>query len=146
MLSTFQSFPTKYTPILLPAGFVLLANSCCCLLLHAPVRLEHLERVSAADAAAVLVLHPEPAAAADTPDTAADGTDAAAAAEGMAGGSSAQGSGGGAGAAGSSSSKAGGARGCVDGGAAALKMQTVMALTAQLMGRKAAVVVQVGGV
>jgi hypothetical protein len=37
-------------------------------------------------------------------------------------------------------------RGGVDGGAAALKMQTVMALTAQLMGRQAAVVVQVGAV
>lgn len=108
-------------------------------------RLEHLERVSAAEAAAVLVLHPEPAAAGE-----AASADVAAAAGEPSGcgieGSSGLGSGGVGGVGGSvSGSGGGGGRGGGgrDDGASALKMQTVMALTAQLMGRRAAVVVQV---
>jgi hypothetical protein len=72
--------------------------------------------VSAADAHAVLVLHPE------GPSDGGDG-----------GGDDD-----------SSVSGLGGAVGGDDPGAAALKMQTIMALTAQLLGKKAAVVVQVG--
>lgn len=104
-------------------------------------RLEHLERVSASAAAAVLVLHPEATASTCATATAAADTPAA----DVCGGSSAQGSGVG-GATGGTGSSSGGmsVRPGADDGAAALKLQTVMALTAQLMGRKAAVVVQVG--
>jgi hypothetical protein len=86
------------------------------LLLFSVHRLEHLQRVSAADAHAVLVLHPEGLS---------DGGDGG----------------------GDDDSSVSGLGGAVDGddpGAAALKMQTIMALTAQLLGKKAAVVVQVG--
>lgn len=102
--------------------------------------------MSAAEAAAVLVLHPEPAAAAG--ETAScDAAAAAAVGEaggGVEGGSSGLGSGGVGGGVGGSVSGSGGG-GCRGGGgrddgASALKMQTVMALTAQLMGRRAAVV------
>lgn len=84
----------------------------------------------------MLVLHPEEGQAA-TPDAGETGYD----------GNSSTHDGGdrevGAGAAASNSGSSGGGR--ADERAAALKMQTVMALSAQLMGRKAAVVVQVGG-
>jgi hypothetical protein len=86
------------------------------LLLLLLCRLEHLQRVSAADAHAVLVLHPE--GASDNAEGGADDN--------------------------SSVSGQGGEVGGNDPGAAALKMQTIMALTAQLLGKKAAVVVQVG--
>jgi hypothetical protein len=85
-------------------------------------RLEHLERVSARDASAILVLHPD-----DSSSSSSDGDD-------------------GDDDGGSASSVGAGADSSPSAGGAALKMQTIMALTAQMEGKKAAVVVQVRGV
>lgn len=104
-------------------------------------RLEHLERVSAAEAAAVLVLHPDPPISSSS-----SATDTDAGAEGNCAGGSLQGAAGAAGGgvgSGSGCGSGGRAGGDSDAGAASLTLQTIMALTSQLAGRKASVVVQV---
>jgi hypothetical protein len=84
-------------------------------------RIEHLERVSAREAAAVLLLHPEASEGGEgsdgdgSSDNGAENVAAAAATSGS-----------------------------ENPGAAALKLQTMMALSGQLLGSKAKVVVQVG--
>jgi hypothetical protein len=84
-------------------------------------RIEHLERVSARDAGAVLLLHPEVSEGGDGSD--GDGSSDDGAENGAAVAAS---------------------NGSDNPGAAALKLQTMMALSGQLLGSKAKVVVQVG--
>lgn len=81
-------------------------------------RLEHLQRVAAADAAAVLLLHPEGGGGGE-----GEGSDEDASVSEVTG------------------AAAGGTGGAA--GAAVLKMQTIMALTSVLAGKKVAMVVQV---
>lgn len=84
-------------------------------------RIEHLERVSAREAGAVLLLHPEVSEGGDGSD--GDGSSDNGAENGTAVAAS---------------------NGSDNPGAAALKLQTMMALSGQLLGSKAKVVVQVG--